>query len=161
MTTCLAALIHVRLTNANHITNSLLRNGTAHLFSGFMYGILALNTKLTNLALLPFLFAYSAVQCVRKKSFSKQKLAIEVCYQLLIVFVCFFVGASCGYGPWMLLYYNETGRWLPNAWPSQKMIEKSVWEIRLGLSFPEMNHSVLDFLFQKWTIWARANPQPL
>ncbi len=127
MTTCLAAVIHIRLTKISYTETSSIFDALVHVLSGFLYGILALNTKLTNLALLPFLLARSTLQHIKKMSSLKQPSVMGMCYRLSILFICFFTGAVGGYAPWMLLYYNETGRWLPNAWPSQKMIEKSVY----------------------------------
>ena len=127
MMTCIATLIHIKLVKNVRTGNLLYISCMNHLFSGILYGVLALNTKLTNLALVPFLLAYSCIHYLKKTLPLNRQSILRVSYHLFILFICFFVGMVAGYGPWLLLYYSRTGRWMPNAWPSQKMIENSVY----------------------------------
>eukprot|EP01039_Chlorochromonas_danica_P010131 gene10131-11213_t len=80
--------------------------------SGLVFGGLALNTKITALAALPFFLLW----IIRRfgKIFSWQSIG-----SILI----FLLSATAGHAPWLWLYHRYTGRWLPSAWPSEEMIQ--------------------------------------
>ena len=113
------------MTTNNTCHRSLYMDGIIHILSGFLYAFLALNTKLTNLALLPFLLVWSAVQSIKKMK--KPTSTSVILYRLIIILTSFLLGAVVGYAPWMFTYYYSTGRFLPNAWPSKAMIKNSIY----------------------------------
>ena len=94
--------------------------GTA-IVSGAIFGLLVLNTKITGLALLPVLVLWSCHRiCVSSTENVKEKAML--CIMCSVLFV---LGTVIGHAPWMLYYYSNTGRFLPNAWPTTTMLQYS------------------------------------
>ena len=94
--------------------------------SGFAYGLLVLNCKITGLAQLPFLLLWMFVSMIEVVSFGTI---------LAFCFLPYLVGAALAYAPWAVLYHMHTGRWLPNAWPSASMLQASAF-LRLAVNKP-------------------------
>lgn len=67
-----------------------------HFLSGLAFGLLALNTKITCLALLPFLLLWTVYRSLHFVSSMK-----EIFFKLIY----FIIGLIVGYLPWMILYY--------------------------------------------------------
>ena len=129
MTTVIASLCHIKLVqerghffNRNHREKSVdnckvylitdimnlgkLPRVGRHFLSGYIFGMLALNTKLTNLALLPFLFFWSMVQLSKKlapKPFNLLSWHFFLISSILLCALSF--GVFCGYAPWMYYYW--------------------------------------------------------
>jgi hypothetical protein len=141
MTATLCAFLHIVL--ATGYSASEVQLIARNLLSGILVGLLAVNTKISNAALLPFLAAWSV--------FTQRDTPNIKIRQIFIVCCSLLGGTLFGYSPWMLLYYvsfiyiksqvplisliviysffkkRATDRLLPNAWPSTKMIESSVF----------------------------------
>jgi hypothetical protein len=116
----LSATIHMITwrRRAVRVKRSNLRLFFRSFFSGLMYGILVLNCKVTGLALLPFMLTWMCTCLVETTSMSTIISASCIPYLL---------GAFAGYAPWLYVYQQHTGRWLPNAWPSLAMLQASAF----------------------------------
>jgi hypothetical protein len=124
MTCSLACTFHVYLVSSH--TPSVISSFT----SGFLFfGLLALNTKLTALALLPFLMLWLVLHKVRDENgqFAASDRLLGKLANALLHCVAFIVGSVLAYAPWACIYYGHTQRLFPNAWPSTDMIKKSTF----------------------------------
>lgn len=116
MSVAVSSFVHVLVVNRSKgFTDS----AVWHTFSGIVFGLLALNTKLSNLALFPFLIMWSFVRSIQQKHI--------VWWHFVVVAVLFSFGTFIGHFPWVYAYFITTGRYLPNAWPSAEMIKSSTF----------------------------------
>jgi hypothetical protein len=86
------------------------------LISGIIFGCLVLYSKITGLAMLPFMILHIISTMIETLSI------IDIILYCIIPYV---IGTFCSYLPWMVFYYNNTGLYIPNAWPNIIMINKS------------------------------------
>mmetsp|Transcript_31093 Transcript_31093/g.44663 ORF Transcript_31093/g.44663 Transcript_31093/m.44663 type:complete len:657 (-) Transcript_31093:28-1998(-) len=133
MTVTVAVAAHMILTDPQIHGISNMPSLVCHSISGLIFfGGLAMNTKVTALALLPFLLlwivyqrlgaAYRNLQLERMKWWlNKDVIFIDILLHLFI----FVASTVVGHLPWLLTYWFFTGRWTPNAWPSQEMLRNS------------------------------------
>jgi hypothetical protein len=125
-----------------------------HVLSGTVFGGLALNTKITAVALLPAVLIWSVWNNFcrhfqqasnrqlqeKKKSFDEEISSMTSCisWKTLLFQPYFILETLCGifafvfaatvcHVPWLLWYHGRTGRWLPSAWPSAAMIAQSTF----------------------------------
>ena len=142
MTITIAATGHMYITNItsncfsdcdiqkdkenNYCTHSSIRPMIGQFLSGFLlFGGLSMNTKITSLALLPFLASYtSLIRFYVKISINNGDGIIS---DIMSNCISLTIGTIASHLPWVYYYHNMTGRWLPNAWPSKSMIEKSLF----------------------------------
>ena len=127
-----------------------------HFLSGLLFfGGVALNCKISAMALVPFLFTWSLLQRVAYhfaqiganlwavvvweipllpvsmlgslwKNPPVLSLRVNVVLEdVLAHWGAFALGASLSHGPWVIAYWFYTGRILPNAWPSSTMLMRS------------------------------------
>jgi len=88
--------------------------------SGVVFGGLVLNTKVTALALLSFFIFHimlHRLQQENRKHSSRWLIIILEC-------LAFVTGMIAAHWPWINWYHDQTGRWLPSAWPSTVMLER-------------------------------------
>ena len=182
MTVSISAFMHILLTKVARekgICEGWSGYGKTHLchfISGFIYGAVALNTKIAGLALLPFLLSWSCLQFLKfqlriradMKNNSLQDTSTDgtstdgpktrteppqvkldeeenlafcftfkwrILINLAIYLIVFIGGVVLGHGPWVYYYKISTGRWLPNAWPSKSMLDRSPF-LQLAISKP-------------------------
>lgn len=117
-TATLAAVTHLSLLrNSRNLTRSAVRYRNCA--SGLFYGLIALNCKITALAMLPFLlswttmtgvFAHRGAASSPGSSASSGAAATSFVPGVDVRAVagdccCFLVGMACGHGPWVYLYY--------------------------------------------------------
>ena len=77
-----------------------------HMISGFIFGVFALNTKISNLALLPFLLGVSALASAGHKHEEKNQRSLKnICITAIVCICSFAAGVSLGHGPWMYYYW--------------------------------------------------------
>jgi hypothetical protein len=101
----MSVAIHMGLTRIRH--HSIL----ACFASGLFFGIVALNTKITALALLPFhfcwIFVQRAVAYIKALKFKEVAELREKIYFSDSVFHCavFFLGSVIAYSPWFYIYW--------------------------------------------------------
>ena len=89
-----------------------------HFCSGLAFGGLALNTKISNLAILPFLVMTSILGCIdiptlqkyywslniRFSTFAWDFLCSKYCIYIAMHLTFFGFGIVCGHGPWVYIY---------------------------------------------------------
>lgn len=132
MTVTVSATAHVHLTN--YTTKSLRSAYFSSLVSGLVLGGLALNTKITAIAIGPFLGSYTAYKVLQRVW--KDKLPVSTAsWDILTHGVCILVGMCVSHGPWVYTYHRVTGRLLPSAWPSKSMLETSAF-VRSAVNKP-------------------------
>ena len=122
MTVTLAVTAHIHLTNRVYKSKESLY--TYSLLSGLVLGGFALNTKITALALVPFVGCYTIYMVTRRAVYLKRTLATAVS-DIVGHGVCILLGVVISHAPWVCIYHSITGRFLPTAWPSQSMISSS------------------------------------
>lgn len=113
--------------------------------SGLVFGGLALNCKISCLALLPFIVLVSIISVLFGPTTEPRDiLSIRLVFKLFQVLGALMVGILCGHGPWLYIYWvrsvstwhiciiftrsffqSTTGRILPNSWPSATMLANS------------------------------------
>ncbi len=122
MTVTWAVTAHIHLTNRIYKSKETLY--LYSLLSGLILGGFALNTKITALAIIPFVAFYTVYMVIRRAISLKQSLPTAildiVAHGLLIL-----LGVVISHAPWVYTYYSITDRFLPTAWPSQSMIAAS------------------------------------
>ncbi len=132
MTVTVSATAHVHLTN--YATKSLRSAYFSSLVSGLVLGGLALNTKITAIAIGPFLGSYTAYKVLQRVW--KDKLPVSTAsWDIFTHGVCILVGMCVSHGPWVYTYHRVTGRLLPSAWPSKSMLEASAF-VRSAVNKP-------------------------
>jgi hypothetical protein len=135
------------------------------ILSGYLYGLFALNTKITALALIPGMICWIVYQHQHHLTISS----------LLLEIMTWFIAIFSGYFPWLYWYHQQTGRWLPSAWPSKNMIERFAF-VRTAVNRPWYFYVVtlnqlspfhligfglgiitIGYLFIRWfyTLWRR------
>jgi hypothetical protein len=105
-TATLSAVFHIySLRNSRRLTNASVNYRS--LFSGMLFGLVALNCKITSLAMLPFLLSWTVVVSI----FSHPRAASSSFLSAGhlgkgITNCCYLVfGVVCGHGPWIYLYH--------------------------------------------------------
>lgn len=91
--------------------------------SGLVFGGIALNSKISCLALLPFMIAVSILTLFQATE--RCSINLRYIYTALFYIAAFVIGMMSGHGPWLFIYWRATGRLLPNAWPSATMLANS------------------------------------
>jgi hypothetical protein len=94
MSTAVSAYFHVAVNNANAGNFGLV---VRYVLSGIVFGLVALNTKLSNLALFPFLILWSIAQLVQRKQCNLWK--------VVLCAISLLVGAAVGHLPWIYIYH--------------------------------------------------------
>jgi hypothetical protein len=88
---------------------------------GLVSFVLPVNTKVTSVGLLPFMFIYHfwniSIEIKKRKKGTSSATTLYCCWSLLL-------GCVSSYLPWLSVYYLNTGRMLPSALPSNEMLEK-------------------------------------
>lgn len=105
-----------------------IRSFYAQFASGIIFfGGIAMNTKITTLAIFPFLLGWSDLQyrnaqyhTLSQNSTTGIKNEISLIGRVTFLFPLV-AGFIIGAGPWICLYYSENGRLFPNAWPSAEL----------------------------------------
>ena len=97
--------------------------------SGLLFGVLVLNCKITGLALLPFGLIWIA-------NTKRNESILSIVFYTWVPYV---LGTALGYIPWFALYYQNTGRYIPNSWPSSSMLEKSSF-LRKAIAKPSYTY---------------------
>ena len=101
------------------------RRFLGYFFTGFLFGLLSLNTKISNLAILPYFVVWSISQMITLNNSIQN--SQKTIFSGILLLCCMLTGIVLGHGPWVLVYWISTGRLLPNAWPSATMISNSVF----------------------------------
>jgi len=114
-TVVLCAVLHLYFCRRS---NSRTLQHLLQLVSGFAYGLLALNCKITNWALMPSLLCWTIFNIY----FHHREVGTAISCAAIFLF-----GIAGGHGPWVFVYHAVTGRWIPNAWPSEEMVRNSVY----------------------------------
>ena len=73
------------------------------LLSGFLFGAIVMNCKVTGLALLPFLVAWSSCRDIRSLSLSADKFIVVK--RVFFETSSLLLGAGLAHGPWVFLYW--------------------------------------------------------
>ncbi len=78
-----------------------------HLISGFVFGGFALNTKISNLALVPFLLGVSVIASFghAQEGGKSHRNFQDICTTVVVSFISFMAGISFGHGPWVFYYW--------------------------------------------------------
>ena len=77
-----------------------------------MYGLIALNCKITSLAMLPFLLSWTVLVGVfsHPKAASRSFLSGEHVWRVGVNCMCLVGGMVAGHGPWIYLYHVSSMR---------------------------------------------------
>ena len=92
----MAALV-VTISATIHVFVTLSNVSLYYFLSGLTFGLLALNTKVTCLALFPFLLLWTIFRLLH---FNQQSIK-----EIILKLIYFIIGIIFGYLPWMILYY--------------------------------------------------------
>eukprot|EP01036_Dinobryon_divergens_P034784 gene34784-44988_t len=133
MTTTLAATVHMLLCGANldSVSGDKVRAASVsksvgyQILSGFVFGFIALNTKITALALLPFMLCWTAFHRVEVFLYSDRRTSLSMSADIIAHVGAFVASTAAAYSPWGYIYWSYTGRLSPNAWPSKEMLDNS------------------------------------
>lgn len=124
----LSATIHLWIASLPFIPTPL-----AMACSGLIFGLLVLNCKITGVLFMPFILGWSMHSAGLRKSPAATFL-IDVVLQSWLP-MC--LGITLAYLPWFLIYWQTTGRLLPNAWPSASMLQTSAF-LRMAVAKPPL-----------------------
>ena len=110
----ISALMHMYLVRVVHSDDctpsascSVRTSNIRHLLSGLVFGGIALNTKITCLALLPFLVLWSLWCTSRETLASAPRMEgwTRVVGEAAVRVACLVLGMAIGHAPWIALYY--------------------------------------------------------
>ena len=115
MTTTLAATVHMLLCNVGPsvvpdfrkqvrvtvVSNSVVKQ----MLSGFVFGFIALNTKITALALLPFLLSWTIFYRIESAISSRRTFLWSLSADIIIHIGAFVATTAIAYAPWVYLYW--------------------------------------------------------
>jgi hypothetical protein len=108
-TATLAAVAHIFLlqNSRNVLHNAVHRR---NFLSGLIFGLIALNCKITSLAMLPFLLSWTVLVGVLSHPDSAPGSFLSHCHisRMICSCVCFVGGTVIGHGPWVYVYYVST-----------------------------------------------------
>lgn len=108
-TATLSASVHIYLLrNSRHLTRNSI--SLRSLLSGFFYGLIALNCKITSLAMVPFLFSWICLVTVCSDHPHAAASLVSKFGNGIMNCSYFLIGALCGHGPWVYLYYVSEHR---------------------------------------------------
>ena len=113
MTTTVAATVHMLLCGADTYSDSqdqgratsLSKSVGNQILSGFVFGFIALNTKITALALLPFLLCWTVFHRLEVVLNSNQRACLSLLADIITHIGAFVVSAAVSYSPWIYLYW--------------------------------------------------------
>ena len=109
--------------------------------SGVYYGLFVLNTKVTGLAILPFLLLWTTIDLDENENenddeneknkqnkqgtYSISMISVRLSAPVLLKASAVIIGTLIGHAPWLMFYYSVTGKLLPTAWPSEELLKRS------------------------------------
>lgn len=91
-----AALVHIVLTSSAKTS----KTSRYNFLSGLFFGMIAMNTKISALALFPFMMCWSFHQ-----SYDRSEPLFLLCKKLASILLALVLGLIFGASPWMIIYY--------------------------------------------------------